>query len=132
MPGYSYSIWVELKIKDALRTALYQRDRLIRLPARQIDAARRLQWVENQLVLTLGRAPTSRELAQAMQVQERKLASLLCLEDYTPCSLHTPIEDEEDNYRLLLDGRWQSRSKQPAHRNNACRAWHRYTRCLGK
>src|SRR5258708_1761294 len=102
-PGSSYSIWVELKIKDAIRTALYQRDRLIRLPARQIDAARRLQQVENQPVLTLGRAPTSRELAQAMQVQERKLASLLCLEDYTPCSLHTPIEDEEDNNRLLLD-----------------------------
>jgi hypothetical protein len=54
------------------------------------------------LTLTLDRAPTSRELAQAMQVEERKLAALLCLEDYTPGSLHTPTEDEEDN-RLLLD-----------------------------
>ena len=54
------------------------------------------------MTLTLGRAPTSRELAQAMQVEEQRLASLLCLEDYTPCSLHTPLEDEEDN-RLLLD-----------------------------
>ena len=101
--GYAYPTWVELKIKDALRTALYQRDRLIRLPAKWIDASRRLQRVEPQLSLTLGRAPTSRELAQAMQVQERKLATLLCLEDYTPCSLHTPIADEEDNNRLLLD-----------------------------
>ena len=98
--GYPYPIWVELKIKDAIRTALYQRDRLIRLPSRLIDASRRLQRVEQRLSLTLGRAPTSRELAQAMQVQERKLASLLCLEDYTPCSLHTPLEDE---HRLLLD-----------------------------
>src|SRR5260221_10886979 len=99
--GYAYSTWVELKIKDAIRTALYQRDRLIRLPARQIDAARRLQQVENQPVLTLGRAPTSRELAQAMQVQERKLASLLCLQDYTPRTLHTPIRAEEDNTSRL-------------------------------
>jgi sigma-70-like protein len=37
-----------------------------------------------------------------MQVEEHKLAALLCLEDYTPGSLHTPTEDEEDN-RLLLD-----------------------------
>ena len=41
--GYPYATWVELKIKDALRTALYQRDRLIRLPAKLIDASRRLQ-----------------------------------------------------------------------------------------
>jgi RNA polymerase nonessential primary-like sigma factor len=101
--GYAYSTWVELKIKDAIRTALYQRDRLIRLPARQIDTSRRLQRVEPQLALTLGRTPTTSELAQAMQVQERKLAALLCLEDYTPCSLHTPLADEEDEHRLLLD-----------------------------
>jgi len=100
--GYVYPTWVELKIKDAIRTALYQRDRLIRLPAKLIDASRRLQRREQQLSLTLGRAPTSREIAQAMQVEERKLASLLCLEDYTPCSLYMPIEDDEDN-RLLLD-----------------------------
>jgi RNA polymerase sigma factor (sigma-70 family) len=101
--GYPYPTWVELKIKDALRTALYQRDRLIRLPAKLIDASRRLQRREQQLTLTLGRAPTSGELAQAMQVEERKLTSLLCLEDYTPCSLHTPIEDDEGDNRLLLD-----------------------------
>jgi RNA polymerase primary sigma factor len=100
--GYAYATWVELRIKDALRTALYQRDCLIRLPAKLIDASRRLQRREQQLSLTLGRAPTSRELAQAMQVEERKLTALLCLEDYTPCSLHTPPEDDEDN-RLLLD-----------------------------
>jgi RNA polymerase nonessential primary-like sigma factor len=101
--GYPYPTWVELKIKDALRTALYQRDRLIRLPARLIDASRRLQRGEPQLSLTLGRTPTTSELAQAMQMQERKLASLLYLEDYTPCSLHTPLADEEDENRLLLD-----------------------------
>ena len=101
--GYPYHTWVELKIKDALRTALYQRDRLIRLPAKLIDASRRLQRGEQQLSLTLGRAPTNSELAQAMQMQECKLASLLCLEEYTPCSLHMPIEDEEDDNRLLLD-----------------------------
>jgi RNA polymerase sigma factor (sigma-70 family) len=101
--GYPYATWVELKIKDAIRTALYQRDRLMRLPGRQIDASRRLQRREPQLALTLGRTPTSSELAQAIQVQERKLASLLCLEDYTPCSLHTPLADEEDENRLLLD-----------------------------
>src|SRR5215469_15105849 len=69
MPGYPYATWVELKIKDAIRTALYQRDRLICLPARQLDASRRLQRVEPQVSLTLGRAPTSSELAQTMQVQ---------------------------------------------------------------
>jgi RNA polymerase nonessential primary-like sigma factor len=102
-PGYPYATWVELKIKDAIRTALYQRDRLIRLPAKQLDASRRLQRGEPQLSLTLGRTPTTSELAQAMQMQERKLASLLYLEDYTPCSLHTPLADEEDENRLLLD-----------------------------
>jgi len=101
--GYPYATWVELKIKDAIRTALYQRDRLMRLPAKLVDTSRRLQRVEPHLALTLGRTPSSSELAQAMQVQERKLAALLCLEDYTPCSLHTPLEDEEDEHRLLLD-----------------------------
>src|SRR5215470_7345713 len=101
--GYPYATWVELKIKDAIRTALYQRDRLMRLPARLVDTSRRLQRVEPQVSLTLGRTPTTSELAQAMQVQERKLTRLLCLEDSTPCSLHTPLEDEEDEHRLLLD-----------------------------
>jgi len=101
--GYPYATWVELKIKDAIRTALYQRDRLIRLPAKQIDTARRLQGVEQRLSLTLGRTPTTSELAQAMQMQEHKLAALFCLEDSTPCSLHLPLADEEDEHRLLLD-----------------------------
>src|SRR5215469_8581210 len=101
--GYPYATWVELKVKDAIRTALYQRDRLIRLPARLIDTSRRLQRVENQLTLTLDHMPTTSELAQAMQMQEHKLAALFCLEDSTPCSLHTPVEDEEDDNRLLLD-----------------------------
>ena len=101
--GYPYATWVELKIKDALRTALYQRDRLMRLPAKLVDTSSRLQRLEPQLALTLGRTPTTSELAKAMQVQEQRLASLLCLEDYTPCSLYTPLEDEEDEHRLLLD-----------------------------
>ena len=72
----SYASWW---IKQSIRRALANQSRTIRLPVHLYGTVLRMRRVEMRLQETLGRSPSSRELARQMEMPADKVAHLLDL-----------------------------------------------------
>ena len=63
--GFRFSTYATLWIRQSIQRGLNSRGRAIRLPAVEAQRERRLCAVERSLAATLGREPTTDELADA-------------------------------------------------------------------
>ena len=105
--GYKFSTYATWWIRQAISRAIADQSRTIRLPVHMVEIVNKLVRVSRQLVQTLGREPTSTEIAQQMDIPEAKLRRVRKIMR-TPISLETPIGEEEDSHLGdLLEDRGQ-------------------------
>jgi RNA polymerase primary sigma factor len=71
--GYKFSTYGTWWIRQAIGRAIHNHSRTIRLPAHLLDRERKIEAAERNLVITLGRDPTDKEVAKAAKVSLREL-----------------------------------------------------------
>ena len=95
--GYKFSTYATWWIRQAVSRAIADQARTIRLPVHMIEIVNKLVRTSRQLVQTLGREPTSAEIARQMDIPEgkvRKVRKIMRM----PISLETPIGEEGDSH----------------------------------
>jgi RNA polymerase primary sigma factor len=95
--GYKFSTYATWWIRQAISRAIADQARTIRLPVHMIEIVNKLIRVSRQLVQTLGREPTSTEIAQQMDIPEAKVRRVRKIMR-VPISLETPIGEEGDSH----------------------------------
>jgi RNA polymerase primary sigma factor len=95
--GYKFSTYATWWIRQAISRALADQARTIRLPVHMIEIVNKLIRTSRQLVQSLGREPTSAEIAKQMDIPEamvRKVRKIMRV----PISLETPLGVEGDSH----------------------------------
>ncbi|HXY13606.1 MAG TPA: RNA polymerase sigma factor RpoD [Terriglobales bacterium] len=95
--GYKFSTYATWWIRQAVSRALADQARTIRLPVHMIEIVNKLVRTSRQLVQSLGREPTSAEIAQQMDIPEAKVRKVRKIMR-VPISLETPIGEEGDSH----------------------------------
>jgi RNA polymerase primary sigma factor len=93
----SFAVWW---IRQSILQALAEQGRLIRLPLNKVVLKSRIQKAQSALEQELGRAPSSEEVAEALNIDTVEVTSSLGSSDHH-VSLDKPISEAEDN--SLLD-----------------------------
>jgi len=95
--GYKFSTYATWWIRQAISRAIADQSRTIRLPVHMVEIVNKLIRITRQLVQTLGREPTSTEIAQQMDIPEAKVRRVRKIMR-TPISLETPVGEEGDSH----------------------------------
>jgi RNA polymerase primary sigma factor len=95
--GYKFSTYATWWIRQAVSRAIADQARTIRLPVHMIEIVNKLVRTSRQLVQTLGREPTSAEIARQMDIPEAKVRKVRKIMR-VPISLETPIGEEGDSH----------------------------------
>jgi len=95
--GYKFSTYATWWIRQAISRAIADQSRTIRLPVHMVEIVNKLIRITRQLVQTLGREPTSTEIAQQMDIPEAKVRKVRKIMR-TPISLETPIGEEGESH----------------------------------
>jgi RNA polymerase primary sigma factor len=105
--GYKFSTYATWWIRQAISRAIADQSRTIRLPVHMVEIVNKLVRTSRQLVQSLGREPTSAEIAQQMDIPEAKVRSVRKFMR-VPISLETPIgEDGDSHLGDLIEDRGQ-------------------------
>src|SRR5690242_9906018 len=104
--GFKFSTYATLWIKQALRRAIDEKARLVRLPVNVAANVEKLQKAEREHQTRLGTTPSDEQLAEVLALPVEVVTDLRSL-DRVPVSLHTPVGAEEDGElgQLLEDER---------------------------
>jgi RNA polymerase primary sigma factor len=94
--GYKFSTYVTWWVRQAISRAIPDHARTIRLPVHMVEIVNKVIRISRQLVLELGREPTSEEIAKRMDVPVAKVRTVVRIRQ-TPISLETPIGEEGDS-----------------------------------
>ena len=94
--GYKFSTYATWWIRQAVSRAIADQARTIRLPVHMIEVVNKLIRTTRQMVQTLGREPTSTEIARQMDIPESKVRRVRKIMR-VPISLETPIGQEGDS-----------------------------------
>lgn len=92
----TYAAWW---IKQAIKRALANQSKTIRLPVHLVDKISKMRRVASQLAEELEREPTDDELAEVMNIPVHKIAHLKTVSS-RPASLDAPVGDSEDSTRF--------------------------------
>jgi RNA polymerase primary sigma factor len=95
--GYKFSTYATWWIRQAVSRAIADQARTIRLPVHMIEIVNKLVRISRQLVQTLGREPTSAEIARQMDIPEAKVRKVRKIMR-VPISLETPIGEDGDSH----------------------------------
>lgn len=93
--GFRFSTYASWWIRHAISRALADKGREIRLPVHMIDAQHRLTKARRMLTGTLGRQPTSEELATATQMPVDKIEKMRSWLMEQSISIDKPVGDDE-------------------------------------
>jgi RNA polymerase primary sigma factor len=91
--GYKFSTYATWWISQAIHRALADQARTIRIPVHLVEVINKMARVRRDLLVDLGREPTTAELAAELDLPTEKV---LELQKYgrAPISLHTPLGDD--------------------------------------
>ena len=92
--GSKFSTYASWWIKCAIKRALINQSKTIRLPAQIVDRITRMRRISAQVRNELGREPTDEELAEELGIPNKKITRLKAL-GLRPASLDAPVSDEE-------------------------------------
>ncbi len=95
--GYKFSTYATWWIRQGVTRAIADQARTIRVPVHMIETINKLVRVQRQLVLELGREPTSEEIAKRLGTSVDKVRKTKKIAQQ-PISLETPIGEEEDSH----------------------------------
>ncbi len=94
--GYRFSTYATWWIRQTITRAIADQGRTIRVPVHMSDRIRRLYRVMRDLEQQLSRKPTLEELAEAMELEPRKVQWMLRV-SWQPLSLEHPVGEDEDS-----------------------------------
>ena len=94
--GFRFSTYATWWIRQAITRAIADQARTIRIPVHMVETINKQIRVSRQLLLTLGREPTTAEIAKEMGVSEEKVRDIQKISQDT-ISLETPVGEEEDS-----------------------------------
>ncbi len=97
--GFKFSTYATWWIRQAITRAIADQARTIRVPVHMIETINKLSKVSSQLSSKLGRKPTPREIAEAMELSVAKVNEIIKIAQ-KPQSLESPIGDEQDSSSL--------------------------------
>ena len=95
--GYKFSTYATWWIRQAITRAIADQARTIRIPVHMVETINKQIRVARQLTQTLGREPTTEEIANEMGITEAKVIEIQKIAQ-DPVSLETPIGEEEDSH----------------------------------
>lgn len=88
----TYSTWW---IKQAMRRAIAEQSRTIRIPVQSVEKINRIKRAQKELAKTLGRNPTDQELADMLELSRRTVSELRHT-NLSTSSLNEPIIHGEE------------------------------------
>ncbi len=93
--GNRFSTYANPWIRHAVTRAIAEQSRIIRLPVHMSESVTQVRRISDQLSQTLGRAPTTQEIAVALGQPEDRIQQILKA-SRAPISLETPIGEDGD------------------------------------
>ncbi len=93
--GYRFSTYATWWIRQTITRAIADQGRTIRVPVHMSDRIRRLYKIARQLEQNIGHKPTPEEIADAMEIDARKVQWMMRV-SWRPLSLETPVGEDED------------------------------------
>lgn len=94
--GFRFSTYATWWIRQSIVRAIADQGRTIRVPVHMVDRLRRIYKAAQELEQSLGRAPTSQELASQVGLDSAKLTWILQVSQ-PPISLESPVGEEDEN-----------------------------------
>ena len=94
--GFRFSTYATWWIRQTITRAIADQGRTIRVPVHMSDRIRRLYKVARDLEQTKGHKATPEEIAEAMEVDSRKVQWMMRV-SWRPLSLESPVGEEEDS-----------------------------------
>jgi RNA polymerase primary sigma factor len=88
--GYKFSTYATWWIRQAITRAIADQSRTIRVPVHMVEVINKVKKVTRELVVELGREPSTEEIARRMQSTADKVSKALNLIQH-PISLEAPI-----------------------------------------
>ncbi|MCR4702260.1 MAG: RNA polymerase sigma factor RpoD [Saccharofermentans sp.] len=95
--GFKFSTYATWWIRQAITRAIADQARTIRIPVHMVETINKLTRVQRQLVQDLGREPSTKELAEAMSMDEAKIREIQKISQ-DPISIDKPVGEEEDSH----------------------------------
>ncbi len=95
--GYKFSTYATWWIRQAITRAIADQARTIRIPVHMVETINKVIRMSRQLSQQLGHDPSSKELADALDMTVPKVEEILKIAQ-EPVSLETPVGEEEDSH----------------------------------
>lgn len=95
--GFKFSTYATWWIRQAITRSIADQARTIRIPVHMVETINKLIKVSRSLLQTLGREPTTEEIAEAMGITEARVIEIQKIAQ-DPVSLETPIGEEDDSH----------------------------------
>ena len=95
--GYKFSTYATWWIRQSITRAIADQARTIRIPVHMVETINRVLRTSHAMVQTLGREPTTDEIAKELHLDVGKVEEVLKIAQ-EPVSLETPIGEEEDSH----------------------------------
>ena len=95
--GYKFSTYATWWIRQSITRAIADQARTIRIPVHMVETINRVLRTSHSMVQTLGREPTTQEVADELHMDVQKVEEIMKLAQ-EPVSLETPIGEEEDSH----------------------------------
>ncbi|MBD2079199.1 sigma-70 family RNA polymerase sigma factor [Leptolyngbya sp. FACHB-17] len=99
--GYKFSTYAYWWIRQGITRAIASQSRTVRLPVHMVEKLNQVRKVRQLLSQELGRKPTKKELAGALDMEEDKLEQVLDVSQRT-LSLHAWVGRDEDTELMQL------------------------------
>ncbi len=97
--GFRFSTYATWWIRQTITRAIADQGRTIRVPVHMVDRIRQIYRTSHELEQTLGRVPTTEELADEMGHSAKKVDWMLRV-SWLPLSLESPINEDGEETEL--------------------------------
>ena len=95
--GYKFSTYATWWIRQSITRAIADQARTIRIPVHMVETINRVLRTSHSMVQTLGREPTTEEVAKELHMDVPKVEEIMKIAQ-EPVSLETPVGEEEDSH----------------------------------
>jgi RNA polymerase primary sigma factor len=101
--GFKFSTYASWWIRQSIVRAIESQTRTIRVPIYKLELVNKIHYTQRDLYQSLGREPTSTEIAEQLDIPVEKVEELMLLTK-EPMSLDTPIgEDSASTFGSFIE-----------------------------
>lgn len=122
--GAKFSSYAAWWIKQAMRRALANQSRTIRIPVQSAGKMNKIKYTRNRLIMELGREPTDAEIAKRLNLSERNVSTMRALE-MRWISLQAPVQaGETGSFEELIPDQSKKRPDESIGENDSLQHLH--------